>query len=209
MSPETNSTTSIICSVCGLPNIPERQTCKRCHAQLQPTAQERQHIAATAQQNRGAWLRLIFPLIIVFVIMPIIFFTVIVPQLQWNARQPDFIPAPRGSMILAIRLPATVQPPQEIEVYKNGLAAGGPVADLYEGQAHVRQHLSEDLVQNLTALSQAWCQHTPKLRAIRANEPAYGLGISCPGSTLRIKVPIEQLPSELHELIVTVFPQHT
>lgn len=127
----------------------------------------------------------------------------------------DSLAATGGSM-LVIRLPPHPSYPQEqIDVHKpsSDMLALRQIADMEERQQHtssyVAIHLNSAQWQQVNIIRHTWCQTTPVFHN-PPNEVFYDVGLYCLSSnshigfTKRVQIPVDELPSELTQLIETV-----
>jgi hypothetical protein len=197
MSSKTTVSLSIPCPACGLLNIPERQTCKRCHTLLTPTEQQREQMAAIAQQNRHAWLRLI-PVFILWAILGITF------SIRMHTNEP-WMPTPGGVIdirangVTILRM-ATKTPPEELEIFDDGLVIHF-TRPIQSGQ-DTRLTLTPDEQAEFKQFRTQWCQQMPIFRPLGVAEPFYDLGVRCAGYNVnQAKVPVDALPSIFTKLL--------
>jgi hypothetical protein len=193
----TPPTLTIICTTCGLPNIPERRICQRCRALLTPSDQERRQMVVLARQNRRVWLRLL-PIGILWAILGITFVIRVFNNEPW-------MPTPGGAIdirangVAILRL-ATKTPPEEVAVYDDGLVSRftRPIQSNHE--ASINLTLAEQA--EFTQFRNQWCQQMPTFRPLAPTEAFYDLGIRCAGYEVKqAKVPVEALPAFFAKLL--------
>jgi hypothetical protein len=198
MMPHNTFNISIICGNCGLSNIPERHTCKRCGAPLTPTADEQARIVAAARQRRIPWGWLSFFLTL-YGLMGIALIKAIYFPNPPTVPQPGSVIDIRADGIAILRM-VTTPPYEGIEVH----ADGAVFRFFYPVQTSdpSRILLTADEQQAMQSFRFAWCKQLPAFRTVAPSEPYYDLGVRCGGYEVKqAKIPIDQLPAIFQQIL--------
>ena len=110
----------------------------------------------------------------------------------------------RGGRMLIMRLPTSVLPFQQIDVFTDGHADRIPVVLRPSDQA-MQMQLPPDEWQAIDNVRKQWCAAAPPLRTLRSEEAFYAIGLRCGEFDYRqLKLPIEALPAALGRLLTQV-----
>jgi hypothetical protein len=97
----------------------------------------------------------------------------------------------RGGMIARVRLPTTILPWQQIEIYDDGTVTRGfnPV----QSDKHTRIRLTIDEQTAFAHFRTQWCAQVPAFRPLAPDEPFYDVGVRCSAAytVKQAKVPVE------------------
>lgn len=198
MHTDRNSVRYLLCSHCGLLNIPERRTCKQCQAALDSNTQV--DIPAAPSYRiplpRGCmvlWFALMSSLFVFFTIITL------------NPPSPT-VPTPgsaiyfRGNSIMLLRLVS--RPPYEgIEVAQDGRVSRF-IYPIRGSNPSTNSALTTTELEALQKLREQWCKDVPTFRPLAPTEPFYDLAFKCGSYTAKqAKVPLETLPPEVQTLV--------
>src|SRR6266545_5212203 len=106
----------------------------------------------------------------------------------------------RGGRVLILRLPQSIEPPQEIQIFEDGVAGR---VHIVSGPNTVAQkvQLSKTERAQITTLRTQWCQALPTFRPLQRDDMYYELGVQCTYDQRHIKIPLDQLPGTLDTLL--------
>lgn len=198
MPPTIPSILYLVCLHCGLRNIPERRTCKRCQTALDPALQVRIPAPGAARTvlPRGCtvlWLAFLGSMGLLVTIS------------MFNPR-PATVPTPgspiffRGRSIMLLRM--VVRPPYEaIELYDDGEVSRYTYPIDQQSPA-TRMVLSPPEFAAVQVFRQQWCQQMPVFRPLAQGETFHDLAFECGGyTTKQAKVPEGMLPPIIQVLV--------
>lgn len=186
------------CSQCGLLNISERRTCKRCQATLDPTAK----VSGPTPPPQRATLP--WGCTIAFLSFWGLMFVLFVIRVIYPAS--PTVPTPgsaisfRGRSIALLRMVS--RPPYEgLEVQDDGQASRFSYP-IDAGSPSTQFVLTDTELEAIQQLRREWCRQPPTLRPLAQNEPFDDLAFECGGyTTKQVKVPQDMRPSPFEELV--------
>ena len=192
MPTDYHTTTAIACSQCGLLNIPERRTCKRCQAALDPSVQVR--VPASIPRHATAPRGCIVTILLMWGGMFILFLVRVINPPSPTVPQAGTGIDIRGNRVAILRM-VTAPPYEGIEVFDDGKA----IRFFYPeaaGNDYGQIELSSDEQDAFRLFRTQWCQKLPVFRELTHGEIFYDLGVRCAGYQVKqAKVPLDQLPS--------------
>jgi len=142
-------------------------------------------------------------LLVMAIFVVVIGFVVLKKVIPPTTQPPSVQDELRGGRLLILRLPQSVEPPQEIEIYGSGVAARVHV--LFDPNNVAQQvQLSATEWGAIDEIRTRWCQAMPTFRSIQPNEVYYDLGVQCQFDSRRLKIPLDQLPAALDTLLQRV-----
>ena len=193
-----NSILYLSCPQCGLLNIPERHTCKRCQTALDSgttvrVPAPRSHRASLPRGCMILWLAFMGGIGVLFI------YRVMNPL-------PPTVPTPgspiffHGNSIVLLRMVS--RPPYEgIDVLRDGRVSRFTYP-INGSNPSTDSVVTAPELEAIQKLRQQWCQHIPPFRPLAPTEPFYDLAFECGGYTAKqAKVPIDMLPSVIQALV--------